>query len=132
MILQRILYILIFKDVIEACFYFDIVVLIKCYFCLTLQHKIMCFTSLTTYFMIIYVVVLTKDILHQRNIHEYKFSPIGKTPTLYSDPLSNKMVYYLTCREGKGVVETFTVVHKMPRYLLIYYKISFVLTHFFY
>ena len=28
--------------------------------------------------------------------------------------------------KGKGVVKTFTVMHKMPRYLLIYYKISFI------
>ena len=47
------------------------------------------------------------------NIKEYKDSP---------------RVNYLSYIEGpeKRVVKTFTVVHKISRYLLIYYKISFV------
>ena len=42
------------------------------------------------------------------------------------DPWSKKRANYLSCIEGKGVVKTITVVHKIPRYLFIYYKISFV------
>ena len=33
---------------------------------------------------------------------------------------------YLRCIEWKGAIKTFTVVHKMPHYLLRYYEISFV------
>ena len=38
-----------------------------------------------------------------------------------------KGLIYLSCIEGKGVVKTFTVVQKMLRYLLIYYKIFLIL-----
>ena len=33
----------------------------------------------------------------------------------------------MSCIEGKEDGEEFTIVHKIPRYLLIYYKISFVI-----
>ena len=43
------------------------------------------------------------------------------------DPWILKKDYYLSCIEGKGVRKTFTVVQKMlRRYLLLYYKISFL------
>ena len=35
----------------------------------------------------------------------------------------------MSCIEGKGVVNTFPVVHKMLRYLLIYYEIYFELAN---
>ena len=41
------------------------------------------------------------------------------------DPWIKKSFYYLNCIEGKGVWKTFTVLHKIPRFLLIYYEISF-------
>ena len=41
------------------------------------------------------------------------------------DPRIKKKGYYLSCLEGKGVWKTFIVLHKMPRYLLIYYEVSF-------
>ena len=40
------------------------------------------------------------------------------------DPWSKKRVNYLSCIEGKGVLETFTVVNKIKLYLLIYYELS--------
>ena len=40
-------------------------------------------------------------------------------------PSSKKRVNYLSCIEGNVVVKTFIVVHKIPRNMLIYYKISF-------
>ena len=43
------------------------------------------------------------------------------------DSWFKKIINYLICIEGKGVVKTITVLHKMPRYLLIYYKISFII-----
>ena len=54
---------------------------------------------------------------------------MAKIPTLYHDwlrSISKKRVDYfeLNRREG-GMVKTFAEVHKMPRYLLIYYKILF-------
>ena len=41
-------------------------------------------------------------------------------------PWFKKRVKYLNCIEGKWGWKIFTEVHKMPRYLWIYYKISFV------
>ena len=35
----------------------------------------------------------------------------------------------MSCIEGKEVVKTFTVEHKIPCYLLFYYKISFPLAY---
>ena len=58
-----------------------------------------------------------------------RISILAKIPTFIViswDPWSKKGVNYLSCIERKGVVKTFTVVHKMPRYLLIYHKISFL------
>ena len=46
------------------------------------------------------------------------FIMIGKDPWI--------RVNYLSFIEGKGFRKTFTVVHKMPLYVLIYYKIYFV------
>ena len=43
------------------------------------------------------------------------------------DPWIKKRDNYLSCIEVNGVL-TFTVLHKMPRYLLNYYKISFTLS----
>ena len=40
------------------------------------------------------------------------------------DLSSKKRVNYLSCIEGKGVVKTFTEMHKMPRYLWIFNRIS--------
>jgi hypothetical protein len=42
------------------------------------------------------------------------------------EPWSKKRVNYLSCIEGKGVVTTCSVVYKMPRSVLIYYKLYFV------
>ena len=57
-----------------------------------------------------------------------KISRLAKIPNLYRDWLRDN---YLSCTEGKGVWKTFTVVHKKPRYLLIYYKISFLILQWF-
>ena len=49
--------------------------------------------------------------------------------TLYCDwlrSLKQEKGYFFSCTEGKGVVKTFNEVHKMPRYLLFYYEISFL------
>ena len=40
------------------------------------------------------------------------------------DPWFKRRVLYLSCIDGKGEYTTFTIVLKMPHYLLIYYKIS--------
>ena len=61
-----------------------------------------------------------------------RISRLAKIPTLiviYWYHWIKKRINYLSCIEGKrgGVWKTFTVLHKMQRYLLIYYKISFIL-----
>ena len=42
------------------------------------------------------------------------------------DLFIKERVNYLSCIEGNGGLKDITLLHKMPRYLLIYYKISFV------
>ena len=42
------------------------------------------------------------------------------------DPWIRKRFNYLSYIEEKGVCKTFTVLHKLPRNLLIYYKVYFM------
>jgi hypothetical protein len=50
--------------------------------------------------------------------------PKFQIPTLYRDWLRSLIIW--VALKGRGVVKTFTVVHKMPRYLLIYHKYLFL------
>ena len=71
------------------------------YFSLIYRDSISCFPFFFA------IAIHTKDILNQRNIKGYE---------------------EFTIFIKKGDWKTFTVLHKIPRYLLIYYKISFSYT----
>ena len=79
----------------------------------------------------IWVAWLYKKRFYTRGtLRSKRISRLAKILTLYGDwlrCLKKERVNYLSCINGKGVVKTFTEVHKMPRYLLIYYRISFAL-----
>ena len=71
---------------------------------------------------------LQKRFYTRRILRSKRIPRLAIIPTIYHDWL-RKSVNYLTlsCIEGKGVEKAVNIVDKIPRYLLIYYKISFYL-----
>ena len=74
------------------------------------------------------------DILPQKRFYirrTLRVIKISRLPKILIgwDPWIKKRVIYLSFIEGKGCWKKFTLLQKMPQYLLIYYKISFLTSH---
>ena len=73
--------------------------------------------------------VYEKRFYTRGTLKSIRISRLAKTPTLYYRYWLKSLILekgwlfrYFSCIKEKGVVKTFTVVHKIPRYLLIHYK----------
>ena len=66
-----------------------------------------------------------KEIYTRGTLRSIRISRLAKTPILIGwYPCIKKRANYFSCIE-RGVWKTCTLLHKMPRYLFIYYKIYF-------
>ena len=67
-----------------------------------------------------YQIFGLKRFYTRETLKSIRIFQLAKIPTLCRDWLRS-LVYNLSGIKGKGVIKTLTVVHIMPRYLLIYY-----------
>ena len=97
------------------------------YMCINLSIFMINDATIIFSFLYTSMIMISKRFYTRATLRNIWILRFAKIPTLYGDSWIKKIVIYLSCIEGAW--KTVTVVHEMPRYLLIYHKISFMISY---